>query len=178
MASTFTISKDKAPPTTLPQLLSEANGRPPLRWLEPIALFVLLCFNWYAVADERQIWILCAYAILISLSVWRITRNSRKVHDQVQFLTQQNQALQLELPILAEINRGFSEEWWTNYRSLVQKRNAGSIAPDELRELVALTETIEEVNVRRMACFVSTSKMLGLSLDELMTKAALSPKLL
>lgn len=178
MASTFSISKDKLSPTTLPQLLSEAHRRRPLRWVEPLALLALLCINVYFGADERQIWILFVYGILLSLSVGRFTRNLFRETVPIHFLTQQHNALQLELPILLEINRGFSEAWWTNYRSLVEKRNEGRIAPDELRELVALTDTIEEVNVQRMSCFASTSKMLGLPLDELMTKAALSPKLL
>jgi len=85
-------------------------------------------------------------------------------------------AMRLELPLLSEVDKGFSDVWWANYRALVAKREDGSIAPDEMRELVALTDTLEEVNVRRMACFASASRLLGMSLDELMQKANLKPK--
>ena len=85
--------------------------------------------------------------------------------------------MQLEQPLLAEVDKGFSDTWWANYRALVARRDEGTIAPDEMRELMALTDTLEEVNVRRMACFASASKLLGMSLDELMEKAHLKPKL-
>ncbi|WP_395742431.1 hypothetical protein [Prosthecobacter sp.] len=86
-------------------------------------------------------------------------------------------AMHLEQPLLAEMDKGFSDAWWTNYRTLVIRRDEGNIAPDEMRELMALTDTLEEVNVRRMACFASASRLLGMSLDELMEKADLKPKL-
>ncbi|MBK8090797.1 MAG: hypothetical protein IPK32_02045 [Verrucomicrobiaceae bacterium] len=79
-------------------------------------------------------------------------------------------------PLLLEIDRGFSAMWWKNYRSLVAKREAETIAPDELRELTALTDTLEEMNTRRVACFASASRSLGISLDELMTGMRLNPK--
>ena len=86
-------------------------------------------------------------------------------------------AMHLEQPLLTEVDKGFSDTWWANYRALVAKREAGSIAPDEMRELMALTDTLEDVNVRRVACFASASTLLGMSLDELMEKAHLKPKL-
>ena len=78
--------------------------------------------------------------------------------------------------LLTEIDKGFSEPWWDNYRQLVARRESGSIQPDELRELMALTDTLEEVNSRRIACFQAVGDSLGIGLAELMDEAGLKPR--
>lgn len=78
--------------------------------------------------------------------------------------------------MLGEVDNSFSDAWWDHYRALVAKRRADTIASDELRELIALTDTIEEVNVHRMAFFQSASRRLGMSLRELMERFDLKPR--
>ena len=85
---------------------------------------------------------------------------------------------QVSKPLLTEVDKGFSEPWWANYRALVERREQGSIAADELRELMALTDTLEEYNTSRMACFQAVSEVLGIGVDRLMTEADLKPRTL
>ncbi len=113
---------------------------------------------------------------LVAIYSWRLQERSH-LKGRPSAADVQAAAMQLEQPLLVEVDKGFSDSWWTNYRKLVARREGGDIAPDEMRELMALTDTLEEVNVRRMACFASASKLLGMSLDELMEKAHLKPKL-
>ena len=49
----------------------------------------------------------------------------------------------LEMELLSEIDRGFSDDWWNRYGDLVKKREAQMISRDEHRELSEKTEALK-----------------------------------
>ena len=82
----------------------------------------------------------------------------------------------LEMELLSEIDRGFSDAWWNRYGDLVNKREAQMISRDEHRELSEKTEALEEYNVRRISCLAGAAKRHGLNIQELMDQLGLKPR--
>ena len=81
-----------------------------------------------------------------------------------------------EASLLREIDRGFSDAWWEHYRALIDRRDAGGLHGEESRELRALSDTLEEYNVRRIACIAGVARRHGRALPELMDELGLQPR--
>ncbi len=75
-----------------------------------------------------------------------------------------------ETELLQEINRGLSQEDWQRYRELVANRRAEALTPAEQTALIALTDQIEEANVRRIEGLAELARLRGTSLEMLMDK--------
>ncbi len=81
-----------------------------------------------------------------------------------------------EAALLREIDRGFSDEWWSRYAELVHKREDESLSGDEHQELTVLTGALEEYNVRRIACLAEAAKRHGVALEDLMAQLDIKPR--
>ncbi len=81
-----------------------------------------------------------------------------------------------ESSLLREIDRGFSDEWWKNYRMLIARRDAGALTAEEKPELAALTDTLEEYNVRRISCITEVASLRGVRVSVLMDQLGLRPR--
>ncbi|HSS52659.1 MAG TPA: hypothetical protein VLX28_27275 [Thermoanaerobaculia bacterium] len=73
-----------------------------------------------------------------------------------------------EAALLQIINQGFSSETWQLYASLKAKRRAGTLTPQEQTELIALSDQLEEMNVRRMESVSQLARLRKTSVDALM----------
>lgn len=73
-----------------------------------------------------------------------------------------------ETELLQEINRGFASEKWHRYAALKEKRRAETLTPEEQIELIAFSDQIEAMNVRRMECVVQLARLRRTSVDALM----------
>ncbi len=73
-----------------------------------------------------------------------------------------------ESELLQKINRGLPSERWHRYATLKGKRRAGTLTAGEQPELIALSDRIEEMNVRRMECVVQLARLRRTSVDALM----------
>lgn len=73
-----------------------------------------------------------------------------------------------ETDLLQGINRGLPRETWHRYAALKEKRRAGTLSPEEQTALIALSDQIEEMNVRRMECVVQLARLRQTSVDDLM----------
>ncbi|HEV7509391.1 MAG TPA: hypothetical protein VGS07_31235 [Thermoanaerobaculia bacterium] len=73
-----------------------------------------------------------------------------------------------EAALLQTINQGFSSETWQHYASLKTKRRAGTLKPSEQAELIALSDQMEEMNVRRMESVSQLARLRKMSVDVLM----------
>jgi hypothetical protein len=73
-----------------------------------------------------------------------------------------------ESALLQEINRGLPAETWEHYGELKGKRRAETLTPEEHAELIALSDQIEEMNVRRMEAVVELARLRQMSVDVLM----------
>ena len=70
--------------------------------------------------------------------------------------------------MLQEINRGLPAETWRRYGELKEKRRAETLTPEEQAELIALSDQIEAMNVRRMESVIELARLRRTSVDALM----------
>jgi len=79
-------------------------------------------------------------------------------------------AAQSEAELLLRINDGPSEEVWHRYHDLSEKRDLETLTPGEHDELVALSETIEAADVKRLEYMVELAKLRGVGLRTIRTQ--------
>lgn len=72
-----------------------------------------------------------------------------------------------ESELLQQINTGPSAVVWEQYRSLVSKREDGTLTAPEQQALIALSDKIEEANAARMARVAELARVRGTSLEAL-----------
>jgi hypothetical protein len=75
-----------------------------------------------------------------------------------------------ETELLREINRGLSPGDWQRYRDLIAKRRAEALSPAEQNALIALSDEIEAINVRRIECLVELAHLRNTPLETLMAQ--------
>lgn len=80
-----------------------------------------------------------------------------------------------ERDLLEEINRGFPEAFWSRFRALVAKLNAGSLTPEEQKELTAHTDRTENRDAERLTYLIELSKRRGVTVQALMAELGLHP---
>lgn len=80
-----------------------------------------------------------------------------------------------ESELMLKINQGISPDIQARFDSLVAKRQAETLTPEEHRELVALTEQIEAADAERIACLSELARIRGMPLDTLMQELGIQP---
>jgi hypothetical protein len=70
--------------------------------------------------------------------------------------------------LLKEINLGLSPETWSEYHTLIAKRQAETLTAVEQQQLIEISDRLESANVRRMKALIELSDLRGQSLDSLM----------
>lgn len=80
-----------------------------------------------------------------------------------------------ESNLLERIDLGLSQQEWARYHDLAAKLQDELIAPDERDELIALTDRIEEANVRRLQALIELSRLRGVPLKQLMSDLGVFP---
>lgn len=73
-----------------------------------------------------------------------------------------------EAELLQNINLGLSEVQWQRYHTLVAKRRAETLTPQEHQELIEMSDQIERANARRIESLVELAKLRQTSLENLM----------
>ena len=73
-----------------------------------------------------------------------------------------------EARLLQQINEGLPPEMWRRYNELIAKRQAETLTPDEHATLIALSDQIEDLNVRRVESLAELARLRQTSLSELM----------
>ncbi len=73
-----------------------------------------------------------------------------------------------EAALLQEINRGLPTETWQHYGELKEKRRAETLTPEERAELIALSDQIEAMNVRRMESVIELARLRRMPVEALM----------
>jgi hypothetical protein len=79
-----------------------------------------------------------------------------------------------ESALLAQIQRGLPEATWQRYDDLQAKREAEQLTPAEHRELIALTDEIEEWNLRRLELAQQLAARRGVSWDRIVAELGLT----
>lgn len=78
-----------------------------------------------------------------------------------------------ETELLRCINEGLPEEEASSYHELMDKRRAGSLTPEEHRELLRLTDAAEAVQTRCIQNLTELARLRGTSLGVLMEELGL-----
>lgn len=80
-----------------------------------------------------------------------------------------------ESELLREINQGVPYQPHRQYEALRRKRRQGKLTRNELQELLALTEQMEQFDVERLKLIAELAELRGLPLPELMRQLGLEP---
>ena len=80
-----------------------------------------------------------------------------------------------ESELLRTINQGAPEQLQQRYDALLKKRRKNMLTRTEHRELLALTQQMEQCDVERLRLLAELAKLRGLSLPELMRQLGLEP---
>jgi hypothetical protein len=81
-----------------------------------------------------------------------------------------------EARLLTQINKGFADAWWAHYHELVAKRQRCLLSAAEHRELIRLTDQLENREAKRLKALVKLAKLRKQSLADLMTALGLVGK--
>lgn len=73
-----------------------------------------------------------------------------------------------EAELLIKINQGIPSDIQTYYNELITKRDIETLTSEEYRELLSLTEQIEQLQVQRIEYLAELARLRGLSLTVLM----------
>jgi hypothetical protein len=79
-----------------------------------------------------------------------------------------------ESDLLKEINCGLSQSQWQRYHALFAKRRDEQISDDELGELIATSDRIEQLNVQRLASLRQLAQLRGTTLPKLMDELGIT----
>jgi hypothetical protein len=80
-----------------------------------------------------------------------------------------------ESELLAKVMRGKSAEFWQHYKSLIAKRDIQAIEPQELIELIKLSDELESENATRIEALVQLAELRGMDIRTLKTELGLVP---
>jgi hypothetical protein len=78
-----------------------------------------------------------------------------------------------EAKLLARISKGFSDAWWERYHELLQKRRQESLTRIEHRDLLRLTDQLEQAEAKRVRYLIRLARLRGQSLQDLMANLGL-----
>jgi hypothetical protein len=73
-----------------------------------------------------------------------------------------------EFRLFDEINQGFSECDWSRYRQLIEKRRTEQLTAEEHDELIAFSDRLERLNVRRLELIRELARLRNTTLPILM----------
>jgi len=80
-----------------------------------------------------------------------------------------------EAALLQQINLGLPATTWQRYHELARKLADETLQSDEQPALIALTEQIEQANVRRIAALIKLAQIRATTLDNLIEQLGIRP---
>lgn len=83
---------------------------------------------------------------------------------------------QEEEGLLKKISLGLSEEFWSEFRRLVAKRQIEAIDEEELACLIEMTRQIENANAKRMEHLAALARLRNVSLAKVMEQLGIKPE--
>lgn len=79
-----------------------------------------------------------------------------------------------EVELIEQINLGLSGKVWARYDVLQQKRRMATLTPEEHQELIAISNELEALNVKRVAALVQLATLRHTTLDALMNSLGIA----
>lgn len=71
-------------------------------------------------------------------------------------------------------NTGFSNHFWAEYKTLIQKRQAEIIGKEELASLIKMTNRMEKANVQRLKYLMELAHIRKVAVQGLMEELGIS----
>jgi hypothetical protein len=71
-----------------------------------------------------------------------------------------------ESELLARINQGLPTEERARLKELISRRDAETITPTEVQELIGTTDRLEKLHAERLAALAELATLRGITLDE------------
>lgn len=93
-------------------------------------------------------------------------------HDQENTLSCLNEE---ESQLLQKINIGLPQETWQHYRGLTQKRRDENLTSKEQKELIQISDHLEQLNACRMEHLVKLAQLRNLPVRSLMKQLGITP---
>jgi hypothetical protein len=81
-----------------------------------------------------------------------------------------------ESELLMKINEGLPEEVWERYDKLVVKCREGTLTPDEHKELISITDDMENLSAQRIKYLVELAQIRNTTVPELMDSLGIKPR--
>ncbi|MGH9839935.1 MAG: STAS/SEC14 domain-containing protein [Blastocatellia bacterium] len=82
---------------------------------------------------------------------------------------------QRESELLLQINQGLPAQTRKRLNKLIKKRQSYTITPDELQELIQMTDQIEKSDAERLKCLIELAALRNVPLDDLIKQLGLKP---
>lgn len=79
-----------------------------------------------------------------------------------------------EAALLQKINTGFSSDFWTEYKMLIQKRQEEILVKEELARLIKMSDRLEKANVQRMKYLIELAHLRKIPVRDLMLQLGIS----
>ena len=80
-----------------------------------------------------------------------------------------------ESQLLQKIDQGISPETWQRYHELIEKRRQETLTPEELEQLIQLSDQLEQLNAKRMGALVKLAQFRQIPLRSLMKQLGITP---
>jgi len=77
--------------------------------------------------------------------------------------------------LLQQINIGFSAQTWEEYHALIAKRHAETLTPEEHKQLIQMSDRLEQLNVARIQALIQLATFRNQPLTELMQTLGINP---
>lgn len=81
----------------------------------------------------------------------------------------------VEADLMQKINQSFSQIDWVRYRELIAQREMGTLTSEEQKELITLSDQLEEANAKRIKYVAELARLRNISLPLLMKQPGLKP---
>lgn len=75
-----------------------------------------------------------------------------------------------ESELLAHINQGLPTEERARLKELISRRDAETIIPTEVRELIGMTDRLEKLHAERLAALAELATLRGINVDEVINR--------
>ena len=110
----------------------------------------------------------------LSLDAFIVESVTERLHSRPQ-KSRPKRLPKKEAQLLLKINHSLDTIDWTRYRTLIERRQAELLTEAEHRELIALSDRIEEANVKRIEYLAELAQVRKTTLPSLMKELGLKP---
>lgn len=111
----------------------------------------------------------------IPLAAYIVESVTERLHPERQRQSSVKHLPKIEASLIQKINQSLSQIEWLRYRELIAKRQAETLTPDEQAELIAVSDQLEEANVKRIEYVAELAQVRKTTIPAVMKELGLRP---